>query len=295
MPLSYSELSTYQLLCIRETYDLIDAQCSACVPDWNIVDFEKEVVSNLSGNTSRIQIVRERIAEGLRELDNQMPLKQYLEQGEHSARELFLQAPEISAKDKRPFLLFWAYVAREYSHMTLPIEKSRCRDNFQSVLKQFKLRLYGNRDYTVERFCSFHNIESMIQLREADLRGAQFTIDGRNQAYARKTVFEDNPIYLDKAKDRFRRFLDNVYPEYEVKEDLTIHELCFAVDSTCTSLQRDYVFLLWGVFTGKPMNLSNCARAFGVTGSRIKACENTVVRNAGHEELAILARPKAAI
>ncbi len=57
-PLSYTELSTYQLLCIRGVYQLIDTICADKYADWNIIDFEKAVVSNKYPNSYDEQSVR---------------------------------------------------------------------------------------------------------------------------------------------------------------------------------------------------------------------------------------------
>ena len=89
-PLSYTELSTYQLLCIKDVYQLIDTICADKYADWNIIDFEKAVVSNKYPNSYDEQSVRTAIESSLLKLDAEKPRKRYLEQGKHYAYELFL-------------------------------------------------------------------------------------------------------------------------------------------------------------------------------------------------------------
>lgn len=292
MPLSYTDLSTYQLLCVRDAYQMIDVVCADKFSEWNIVDFEKAVVNGFIHSPYDEQTVRNLIYDGLRELDEKKPLKRYLESGQHYVCELFLQVPYVYTHDERPFLLFWAYLAREYGDEILPIEKARCREIFQSVLKRFKMRLYINDDYYIDRFTIPADTDSAAPLSEMNLRTAFFTVTHRNQAYSRRTVYNGGAVYLDKAAEKFGKFLDGVFPGYAVRDDFNIHDLCFAVDSTCTELQRDYVFSLWGVFTGESLTYTACGEKCGVTKNRISACENTILRNVGHTERCLFARPK---
>lgn len=83
--LSYTELSTYQLLCIKDVYQLIDTICADKYADWNIIDFEKAVVSNKYPNSYDEQSVRTAIESSLLRLDSEKPRKRYLEQGKHYA------------------------------------------------------------------------------------------------------------------------------------------------------------------------------------------------------------------
>lgn len=73
--LSYTELSTYQLLCIKDVYQLIDTICADKYADWNIIDFEKAVVSNKYPNSYDEQSVRTAIESSLLRLDSEKPRK----------------------------------------------------------------------------------------------------------------------------------------------------------------------------------------------------------------------------
>ena len=185
-PLSYTELSTYQLLCIKDVYQLIDTICADKYADWNIIDFEKAVVSNKYPNSYDEQSVRTAIESSLLRLDSEKPRKRYLEQGKHYAYELFLYLPEQFRFDEQPYKLFWAYMAREFSNNELPIEKKQFRERYIAVLKKFNMRLYSNRTLYVKRFSVKTRYGEQMELEERDIRNAFSTLEGRNQAYTRK-------------------------------------------------------------------------------------------------------------
>lgn len=285
---SYKELSTFQLLCINEIYQIIDRKCSKSIPDWNMIGFEKALVN---GSKSMERRVRELICSDLSEMDVRKPLNQYLSPGEHYAQELFLVLPRLWARDVRSFLLFWAYVARKYSDMVLPIDKEKCREIYMTVLKEFGLRLYAHQDFYVERFSvSGKGNDDTALLAPDDLQSALHHIEHRNQAFTRRTEYHGGPVYLDSAVKQLNEFSAHIHPAYTVRADLGIHDLCFAVDSYATERQRDYTFCRWGIFSGEPMTYNACGTKFYVTGARIRACENTLVRNVGHQAKELFTR-----
>lgn len=196
-PLSYTELSTYQLLCIKDVYQLIDTICADKYADWNIIDFEKAVVSNKYPNSYDEQSVRTAIESSLLRLDSEKPRKRYLEQGKHYAYELFLYLPEQFRFDEQPYKLFWAYMAREFSNNELPIEKKQFRERYIAVLKKFNMRLYSNRTLYVKRFSVKTRYGEQMELEERDIRNAFSTLEGRNQAYTRKYDRIADTAYLD--------------------------------------------------------------------------------------------------
>lgn len=288
--ISYTALSTYQLLCIREIYNLIDDRCSKAISGWNIESFEKSLVSGTVDDEGRIRAL---VENDLLALDARKPLKRYLADGDHYAQELFLTAPQMRADDVRPFLLFWAYVAREYSDMALPIDKMQCRAIYMAAIKRFGMRLYSSYDFNIDRFAvPRQGYYSTPLLREEEIRIALFTIIQRNQAYTRRTVYDGGPVYLNAVVERFNEFLESVFPAYAVRLDISIHDICFAIDSYATERQRDYTLFKWGVFTGKPATYAACGRKFGISGARIRACENTVVRNVGHKAKELFVKRK---
>lgn len=282
MPLSYTELSTYQLLCNKEVYQLIDTLCVEKFSDWRMEEFERAVVSGKTQTSYDEDSVRAVIENRLREMDTEKPLKRYLEEGQHYAYELFLYLPQIKECDESPFLLFWAYMAREFGDIELPIEAKQCRELYISVLKKFNIRLYSKNDYHIDRFSIKDSYENSAPLNDGDIREALFTIEKRNQAFLRKREYNGEPVFLEKAAEKFSDFFGRIYPHTKLKRDFNVHDLCFAIDSSCTELQSNNTLLLWGVFTGEPLNYLACSRKCGVSNSRIKQCENTVVRNTGH-------------
>lgn len=292
-PLSYTELSTFQLLCIKDVYQLIDTICADKYADWNIIDFEKAVVSNKYPNSYDEQSVRTAIESSLLRLDSEKPRKRYLEQGKHYAYELFLYLPEQFRFDEQPYKLFWAYMAREFSNNELPIEKKQFRERYIAVLKQFNMRLYSNRTLYVKRFSVKTRYGEQMELEERDIRNAFSTLEGRNQAYTRKYECIGETAYLDRAVEKLGEFTQRIYPDYQIRKDLNVHELCFAIDSACTELARNDILLLWGVFTGKPITLAACGSKRGVSPSCIRQRQEMVVRNTGHGSRRIIMEPKS--
>ncbi len=292
MPLSYTELSAYQLLCNKDVYDMIDTLCAGKFSDWNIEDFERVVVDGNIHTSYDEKTVRAVIDSKLRELDGEKPLKRYLEQGQHTAFELFLYLPKTLEYDDRAFLLFWAYMAREFGDIELPIEGKQCRELYISVLKKLNIRLYSKNDYHIDRFSIKDSYGNSAPLNDGDIREALFTIEKRNQAFLRKREYNGEPVFLEKAAEKFSDFFGRIYPHTKLKRDFNVHDLCFAIDSSCTELQSNNTLLLWGVFTGEPLNYLACSRKCGVSNSRIKQCENTVVRNTGHSNRNMIAERK---
>ena len=289
--MSYTELSTYQLLCNKEIYQIIDKLCAEKFPDWDIETFERSVVGCAIKASYDEESVRAVIDSRLRELDTERPLKQYLESGKHCAFELFLYFPTSEEYDDRPYRLFWAYMAREFGDAELPMED--CRERYLSVLKLFNIRLYAPIYINIERFSVKNSYGESVLLSERDVRKALFTIERRNRAFLRKRYYSSEPVFLEKASEKFSEFFRRIYPHTRLKKDFNVHDLCFAIDSTCTEHQCDNILLLWGVYTGEPLNYSECAKKCGVSCSCIRQCERAVVRNVGHGGKEIIAETRA--
>ena len=132
-----------------------------------------------------------------------------------------------------------------------------------------------------------------MELEERDIRNACSTLEGRNQAYTRKYDCIGETAYLDRAVEKLEEFAQRIYPDYQIRKDLNVHELCFAIDSACTELARNDILLLWGVFTGKPITLAACGSKRGVSPSCIRQRQEMVLRNTGHGSRRIIMEPKA--
>lgn len=184
-------------------------------------------------------------------------------------------------------------IVREFSNNELPIEKKQFRERYIAVLKKFNMRLYSNRTLYVKRFSVKTRYGEQMELEERDIRNAFSTLEGRNQAYTRKYDRIADTAYLDRAVEKLEEFAQRIYPDYQIRKDLNVHELCFAIDSACTELARNDILLLWGVFTGKPITLAACGSKRGVSPSCIRQRQEMVVRNTGHGSRRIIMEPKA--
>lgn len=100
-------------------------------------------------------------------------------------------------------------------------------------------------------------------------------------------------LILMRAVEKLEEFAQRIYPDYQIRKDLNVHELCFAIDSACTELARNDILLLWGVFTGKPITLAACGSKRGVSPSCIRQRQEMVVRNTGHGSRRIIMEPKS--
>lgn len=121
-----------------------------------------------------------------------------------------------------------------------------------------------------------------MELNERDIRNAFSTFEDRNQAYTRKYDYIGETAYLDRAVEKLGEFAQGIYPDYQIRKDLNVHELCFAIDSACTELAKNDILLLLGVFTVKPITFAACESKRGVTPSCIRQRQEMVVRNTGH-------------
>lgn len=285
--MSYTELSTYQLLCNKEIYQIIDQLCAEKFPDWNIESFERSVIGCRIQAAYDEKAVRAVIDSHLRELDSEKPLRQYLESGRHSAYELFRYPQASEEYDDRPFRLFWAFMAREFGEAELPFKD--CREQYLAVLKRFNIRLFAPICSSIDRFSVKNGYGETVLLSERDVRKALYKIEGRNRAFQRKRYYNGEPVFLETASKKFSDFFKRIYPHIRLKENFNVHDLCYAMDSSCTEHQCERALMLWGVFTGEPLKYTACGKKFGVSGNCIRQCENAVIRNAGHCGKEILA------
>lgn len=291
-PLSYTDLSTYQLLCIKDVYQMMDNLCMGKLPSWDIVNFEKAIVSSNVHCSFDEETVREIIKDGLLKLDEEKTLKRYLEDGKHYAYELFMYLPENFHITQKQYILFWAYMAREFSDLELPVDAKRFREKYITVMKQFNFPYDTGCTRSVERFSVKTKYGVQNELDEAELRQALYILEARNRAFMRERDYDGEKVYLGKAIEELSAFAERVWPSYRVRKDLNIHDFLFALDSTCTEASRDDVLALWGVFTGEPMSFTACGRRRGVTGSRIRQTQVNVISRVGNRARRIILEPK---
>lgn len=290
MPLSYKSFNIYQLLCHRRAYDLIDKVCKTGIPGWDISRFEREIHSELLDMRSTIDTVMELVSAKLDELDKQHPLPRYLEQGQHIGDELFLTVPAPQF-DYSAYYILWAIIAREFSGEPLPMDETELRNEFVSIVKSYGINLEKNNDYKVDalKINDGGHLDGLVNAH--DIRRSLYLVEDRNRAFKQRLECDADKLYIDHAKKRFEQHCQLISKQdqyYVLREDFDVHNMCYAIDSSCTVRQRDYAFQRWGVLTGKPMSCQKSGVICGVTAERIRQSESTVLRNSVRDRRALL-------
>ena len=281
MPISYTQLSTYNLLLDKSTYNLIDTVCKVKFADWDIVAFERAILGENSQASYSEAAVRNAIYEQLLDLDKAKPSLLYLEQGNHYATEIFRIVPE-TIYPRESFKMFWSHISRVFSDYVLPIDKYEFRKVFLSELEKLGIRQQTNRDYYISQFTVRNTFGNEGMLNAKDIREAMYTVEARNQAFSKRTANNGANAYLDAICSVLKERAEEHSTEnwtLKLREDFDIHSLCFAVDSSCTEKQRDGAFLRWGIFTGEPLSYAECGRRLGVTGKCVALYEHAVIRH----------------
>lgn len=281
MPISYTQLSTYNLLQDKSTYNLIDTVCKEKFTDWDIVAFERSVLGEQSQASYTENDVRDAVYEELLELDKAKPSLLYLEQGTHYGSELFRVVPE-SGEPRSSFKMLWSYVSRVFSDYVLPIDTDEFRKLFLAELEKIGIRQQTNRDYKISQFAINDRFGKDGIINAKDIRYAMYSAEARNRAFNIRMENNGDKAYLDAIcsvlKERAKEHSTKKWT-LKLREDFDIHSLCFAVDSSCTEKQRDGAFLRWGIFTGEPLSYAECGRRLGVTGKCVALYEHAVIRH----------------
>lgn len=290
MPLSYKSFNIYQLLCHRRTYELIDDVCKAGIPNWNISRFEREIHSELLDMGSTIDTVMELVSAKLDELDRQYPLLRYLEQGQHVGDELFLTVPDPQF-DYSAYYILWAIIAREFSGELLPMDETELRKKFVSIVKGYGINYENGKNYEVDalKINDGWHLDGLVNAH--DIRRSLYLVEDRNRAFMKRMECDADKLYIDHARKRFEQHCQLISTQdqcYVLRKDFDAHNMCFAIDSSCTVKQRDYTFQRWGIFTGKPLSCNKAGAVCGVTTERIRQSENTVLRNSVRDRRSLL-------
>jgi len=290
LPISYKSFNIYQLLCHRKTYELIDEACKTGIPGWDISRFEREIHSELLDMRSTIDTVLELVSAKLDELDKEQPLLRYLEHGQHVGDELFLTIPFPQYKYSAYYIL-WAIIAREFSGEPLPMDGTELRKKFVSIVKSFGINPENNNDYKVDalKINDGWYLDGLVNAE--DIRRSLYLVEDRNRAFKQRMECDADKLYIDRAKKRFEQHCSVISRQnqcYVLREDFDAHNMCFAIDSSCTVRQRDYAFQRWGVVTGEPMSYQKSGVICGVTAERIRQSESTVLRNSVRDRRALL-------
>lgn len=271
MPISYTQLSTYNLLQDKCTYNLMNEICEKKFDDWDIMAFERAILGEDTQVSYTEEDVRSAICEHLFALDKTRPNLLYLEQGTHYGSELFRIVPE-SSEPRSSFKLLWSHISRVFSDYVLPIDKNEFRQMFLAELEKIGIRQQTNREYRIAQFAINDGFGKDGTINAKDVRYAMYFAEARNRAFSLQTENNGETIYLDVIRDileKKAKMYSNEYYTLRLKKDFDIHTLCFVVDSSCTVKQRTAAFLRWGVFTGEPLTYEECGRRLGVSGKSV--------------------------
>lgn len=152
MPVSYTELPYNQLLCHQAAYDLIDANGREFFDGWDILKFEKEILTRESTGYIRSDKDRNALIGPLASLDSTMPFLKFGEPGKHYAYELFLSPPDHWWSRGAP--LFWAYAARQFTYDILPMDEKTFSEKYKTIVATLGIP-YGKDEYVyVKRFAA---------------------------------------------------------------------------------------------------------------------------------------------
>lgn len=281
MPISYTQLSTYNLLQNNEIYNRTNEICNELFSDWSIENFERLLLGEKIQLSFSEDDVRNAINDTLLGLDKTKPFLRYLEQGKHYGYELFTNIPEPSHYETS-FMKFWLYISRAFSEYVLPIDEKQFRTFYLDATEKLGIRLSNNRDYSIDRLVVNNGYGNDGFINAKDIREAMYVVEARNRAFHKRMTYNCEQSLLDVPKrilnERADNY-DNPYWKMKLKDDFDIHSLCFAVDSSCTVRQRNVAFLKWGVFTGTPLKYIECGRKLGISGNCVRQFENAVIRN----------------
>lgn len=96
-----------------------------------------------------------------------------------------------------------------------------------------------------------------------------------------KPIDKSSNLYLDKAKERIAWYCEQLRVcDYEIVPDLTADDFLYAInDCKCNDHQREIALTLWGVYTGKPMTVSQLAKTKGVSYNAIRQIEKRFLQH----------------
>lgn len=288
MPINYKRFNICQLLRHRMIYEAIDEICKNIIPNWDISRFECELYSDHLDMKSTVSAVHDLIADKLDILNAEHPALQYLDDGQHTAEELFQIAPPTE-HDCASYYILWAMISRAFSGIPLPMEAEEIKGRFYSTIKSLGINYPGKSLCEVAALRTNDHLDGVVYA--SDICNMLRTIKARNNAFTKRMICDASTLYVDFAKERFAHYCQKhgLYETgYRLRDGIDAHTLCFAIDSSCTERQRDYAFHRWGVFTGKPLTLRESGALCGVTQERIRQIEVVVLRNSLRDRCLLL-------
>lgn len=276
MPIPYEKLTNNDIVHHKYAYDCFDKIGKSLFEEWDILGFEKAV---LGCGDNHFLYMAEKIREHkdiFQNLNETMPFLRFGEDGKHYAFELFLSPPPFWGSRGAPF--WWAYTARKMTSYVLPMDENELYDLYKQSAKEFGMDVNRDEHYYIERFAAGGMSSGVIT--GAFIRESWYVIRDRNRLY-RKPITIENKLYLDKAIERLSWYCNKYRSdEFEIVDDISDDDFLFAVhDCKGNEHQRDVSLELWGVFTGKPLTMSELAKIKGVTYNAIRLIENRFLQH----------------
>jgi len=152
MPTPYKKIPYNQLLCNQRAYDIIDKAGKAYFPNWDVNEFEKDIIAMEGMGFIRNEQDHNAVMGALNELDRSMPFLKFGEDGQHYAYELFLSPPDSWGSRGAPF--FWVYAARQFTEDKLPMNEADFTEKYKRIVEQFGIP-FGKDEYVyIEQFAA---------------------------------------------------------------------------------------------------------------------------------------------
>ena len=198
-------------------------------------------------------------------LSKKKPYLSYTEDGIHYGFELFVD--DIMIDDIYGEPQFYTRLSRTLSNYRLPIDEQVIKDKIDDVSKQFLP--VGK---AKEALISSDSLWYTKCLDDMTFRTVRNEILRRNRVIEARNRLGSfpPPVFLEEAvrviKSHCNQFSGS---KYFVKENLTFDDILRALEYTSTRNQIDAAFLVWGVYTGKPISYAEAGRQLGKTGNAV--------------------------
>lgn len=136
MPIKRVTLRLRQLMHEQDSYDILLECHHKLFAIFNEHKFEKFLLAESPNPMTELNLILV-IKNQLNDLDERKPLLSMSEKGIHYAFELFIKKPCDWMGDGCQYL--WAYIARQFSNITLPISQRELIEKYLGVLSKFNV------------------------------------------------------------------------------------------------------------------------------------------------------------
>lgn len=273
MSIPYESLKMWQLLCIADAYNAINECGKNIVPNWDIDAFEKSVFFEEFYDYSITAEQAVLLKEACKPLSEKKPLLNYSDDGLHYGFELFLDPVE---EDDCGGKLLFAEVSRVLSEYVLPMDEQIIRECINTVARTFipKSKALNKGMHRNNSLWFIDCIDEMT------VRALRKEILNRNRAYVKRQEYGvyPKPLYLDKAVKAITEYCNgSEKTQYYVKKDLGFDDIIRSMEYKSTRKQIDNAFLLWGVYTGKPLSYSEVGRKCNISPNAVRTSVGRVL------------------